>query len=152
MRGTGLCSALVDLTREARTVLNEDRLATMSPADERRLVILDDDALVGLLVESVARLAGVATCLTREADEFYDAVAECNPTHVVIDLTMPETSGEQVLSELATRGCRARIIVASGADAERLGRALTQARDGGLDVAGGLHKPFIAAELHALLA
>jgi CheY-like chemotaxis protein len=116
------------------------------------LVILDDDALVGLLVESVARLAGVATCLTRDAGEFYAAVTEWNPTHVVLDLTMPATSGEQVLTELATRGCRARIIVTSGADAERLDRALAQARDEGLDVAGGLPKPFVAASLRALLA
>ena len=152
VRGAGLCSLRVDLAREVRTLLNEGKLATMSPDNERRLVILDDDALVGLLIESAARLDGVVTCLTREADEFYDAVAECHPTHVVIDLTMPETSGEQVLSELAMRGCRARIIVASGADAERLGRALAQARDEGLDVAGGLPKPFAAAALHALLA
>ncbi len=124
----------------------------MSPAGERRLLILDDDALVGLLVESVARLAGVATRLTRAADEFYVAVENWHPTHVVLDLTMPETSGEQVLTELVARGCKARIIVASGAEAERLDRAVAQARAGGLDVAGALPKPFAAAALRALLA
>ena len=123
----------------------------MSPTGERRLLILDDDALVGLLVESVARLAGVATCLTREADEFYAAVVDWHPTHIVLDLTMPGASGEEVLSELATRGCRARIIVASGAEAERLHRAVEQARADGLDVAGGLSKPFVAAALRSLL-
>lgn len=122
----------------------------MSLTGERRLLILDDDALVGLLVESVARLAGVATCLTREADEFYAAFADWAPTHV-LDLTMPGTSGEQVLVELATRSCRARIIVTSGAEAERLDRAVAQARPDGLDVAGGLPKPFVAAALRALL-
>lgn len=124
----------------------------MSPAGDRRLLILDDDALVGLLVESVARLAGVATCLTRAADEFYGAVESWNPTHIVVDLTMPETSGEEVLAALAARGCTARIIVASGAEAERLDRAVAQARAGGLDVAGALPKPFAAAALRALLA
>lgn len=124
----------------------------MSPAGDRRLLILDDDALVGLLVESVARLAGVATCLTRAADEFYGAVESWQPTHIVVDLTMPETSGEEVLAALAARGCTARIIVASGAEAERLDRAVAQARAGGLDVAGALPKPFAAAALRALLA
>lgn len=123
----------------------------MNSSGERRLLILDDDALVGLVVESVARLAGVATCLTREADEFYAALTDWVPTHIVLDLTMPETSGEQVLSELATRSCRARIIVTSGAEADRLDRAVAQARAGGLDVAGGLPKPFVAAALRALL-
>ncbi len=124
----------------------------MSPPAQRRLLILDDDALVGMVVESVARLAGVATCVTREASEFYATVADWQPTHVVLDLTMPGTSGEQVLAELAVRGCRARIIVTSGADSERLDRAMAQARADGLDVAGGLPKPFVAAALRALLA
>ena len=74
------------------------------------------------------------------------------PTHIVLDLTMPGTSGEQVLTALAARGCRARIIVSSGAEAERLERAVAQARADGLDVAGGLPKPFVAAALRALLA
>ena len=124
----------------------------MSPTDPRRLLILDDDALVGLLVESVARLAGIATCLTRAADEFYVAAESWQPTHIVLDLTMPEASGEQVLAELAARGCAARIIVASGAESERLDLAVAQARAAGLDVAGALPKPFAAAALRALLA
>ena len=124
----------------------------MSPSAERRLLILDDDALVGMVVESVARLAGVATRVTREASEFYAAVADWQPTHVVLDLTMPVTSGDQVLAELAARGCQARIIVTSGANAERLDHAMAQARADGLDVAGGLPKPFVAAALRTLLA
>ena len=123
----------------------------MSPVDGRRLLILDDDALVGMLVESVARLAGVATCVTREVGEFYAAATDWGPTHIVLDLTMPEASGEQVLAELAARGCRARVIVTSGVEAERLDRAVAQARADGLDVAGGLPKPFVAAALRALL-
>ena len=101
----------------------------MNAASERRLLILDDDALVGLLVESVARLAGVTTCLTREADEFYAAAADWGPTHVVLDLTMPGASGEEVLAELAARGCRARIIITSGAVLKQvccqMGRGIT---------------------------
>lgn len=123
----------------------------MSEVDRRRLLILDDDPLVGLLVESVARLAGVATCLTREADEFYAALDRWQPTHIVLDLTMPVTSGEDVLRELAARGCRARIIVTSGAERERLDAAMAQAHAAALDVAGLLPKPFVAAALRALL-
>lgn len=123
----------------------------MSEAEARRLLILDDDPLVGMLVESVARLAGVATCLTREADEFYEALDHWQPTHIVLDLTMPGTSGEQVLGELARRGCRARIIVTSGAERDRLDSAMAQARADALEVAGVLPKPFLPASLRALL-
>lgn len=124
----------------------------MTAADLRRLLILDDDPLVGLLVDSVARLAGMASCLTRETDEFYDAVDSWQPTHIVLDLTMPGTSGEQVLQELAVRGCPARIIVTSGAERDRLDRAMVQARAAGLAVAGVLPKPFVVSALRALLA
>lgn len=124
----------------------------MSAMAPRRLLILDDDMLVGVLVETVAQLAGAATRLTREPGEFYAALTEWHPTHIVLDLTMPQTSGEQVLDALIQRGCRARIIVTSGAEALRLERALDQARRGGLDVAGSLTKPFVAAALRALLA
>lgn len=124
----------------------------MSPMAPRRLLILDDDVLVGVLVETVAQLAGAATRLTREPDEFYAALDAWHPTHIVLDLTMPQTSGEQVLDALIQRGCRARIIVTSGAEAQRLERALDQARSGRLDVAGSLTKPFFAAALRALLA
>ena len=123
----------------------------MSEAEARRVLILDDDALVGMLVESVARLAGMATCLTREADEFYEALDRWQPTHIVLDLTMPGLSGEQVLSELARRGCRARIIVTSGAERDRLDSAMALAQAEGLDVAGVLPKPFVLASLRALL-
>lgn len=124
----------------------------MTATAQRRLLILDDDALVGCVVESIAQLAGLETRLTREPDDFYKELQTWQPTHVVLDLTMPHTSGEEVLDALAARGCQARIIVTSGAESDRLARALAQARRGGLDVAGSLSKPFAAAALRALLA
>lgn len=124
----------------------------MSDSLERRLLILDDDALVGMLVESVARLAGAATCVTREPAEFYATLADWQPTHIVLDLTMPDTTGEAVLHELAERGCRARIILSSGAERERLDSAMAQACTEGLVVVGVLPKPFAAAALRVLLA
>lgn len=123
----------------------------MNTKAERRLLILDDDALVGFVVESIAQLAGLDTRLTRQPDDFYAELQAWQPTHVVLDLTMPHTSGEQVLDALAARGCQARIIVTSGAESERLERALAQARRSGLNVAGALAKPFAAAALRALL-
>ena len=123
----------------------------MTARAERRLLILDDDALVGFVVESIAQMAGLDTRLTRQPDEFNDVLQTWHPTHVVLDLTMPQTTGEQVLEALAEQNCQARIIVTSGAERARLESALMQARRGGLDVAGGLSKPFTAAALRTLL-
>jgi CheY-like chemotaxis protein len=117
----------------------------------RRLLILDDDPLVGLLIESVARLAGAQTCLTHSHDSFFAALADWAPSHIVLDLTLPGMPGEAVLQALAQRGCGARIIVASGAEPQRLAAAAQQAAAAALDVAGTLNKPFAPAALRALL-
>ncbi|MBT9488472.1 MAG: response regulator [Rubrivivax sp.] len=121
-------------------------------ADERRVLILDDDPLVGLLVETVARLAGAATQLTTTHAEFHTACQAWSPTHIVLDLTLPGFTGEQVLAELAALGCRARIVVSSGADTVRMGEAVALGRELQLDIAGALPKPFAPAALRVLLA
>ena len=119
-----------------------------------RLLILDDDELVGILVETVGRLAGLSTQRTLHHDAFLAALADRGaepPSHVVIDLTMPGMAGEEVLRELAAVGCGARIIVCSGADPERLASAAALAASLGLRFAGILPKPFAPAALRRLL-
>jgi DNA-binding NtrC family response regulator len=116
-----------------------------------RLLVLDDDDLVGLLVETVGRLSGMNTRLCRAPEDFFAAMAAEAASHVVIDLNMPAMSGEQVLQELAQRQCRARIIVCSGADPGRLAAASALAMALGLDIAGTLPKPFLPAALRRLL-
>jgi CheY-like chemotaxis protein len=121
-------------------------------AGPRRVLILDDDPLVGMLVDTVARLDGAQTRLTSSHAQFHAALHEWSPTHIVLDLTLPGFSGEDVMAELAAAGCRARIVVSSGVDAQRLAEALALGARLQLDIAGGLPKPFAPAALRALLA
>ncbi|MES1163004.1 MAG: DNA-binding response regulator, partial [Rhizobacter sp.] len=71
---------------------------------------------------------------------------------IVLDLTMPGMGGEEVLTELARRGCRARIIVSSGLERARIDAAVAGGTAASLDMAGTLPKPFLPAALRALLA
>ncbi|MBC7939082.1 MAG: response regulator, partial [Chitinophagaceae bacterium] len=119
-------------------------MSIVDPAP-RRVLILDDDAMVGMLIETVARLDGVATRLTAMPDDFFAALDSWQPTHIVLDLTMPALSGEAVLQALAQRGCAACLVISSGADVQRLQHAAAQARAQGLMVAGTLSKPFVPA-------
>ena len=119
-----------------------------------RLLILDDDELVGILLETIGRLAGMATQLTSHHEAFFAALADPAaepPSHVVIDLTMPGMAGEEVLRQLAAVACRSRIVVCSGADPERMAAAAALARSLGLRFAGTLPKPFAPAALRRLL-
>lgn len=123
-------------------------------ADERRLLILEDDELIGLLVSTVAQLEGIAAWRYAEPEAFFAALdtATAMPTHILMDMTLPGSSGEDVLRQLAARGIRARIVIASGVDDERLTAAAELACAIGLELAGVLRKPFLPTALRALLA
>jgi CheY-like chemotaxis protein len=123
----------------------------MEGASPRRLLVLDDDELVGVLVETIGRLAGLHTRLTADHAAFFLALQEFRPDLIFLDLTMPAMAGEDVLRGLAHLHCTARVIISSGASAERLVDAAALARQCGLATAGTLVKPFTPADLRALL-
>lgn len=117
-----------------------------------RLLILDDDATVGQVLLMGAQVSGFEARHCTEVEAFFEALAGWPPSHVAIDLTLPGTSGVQVLQRLAAAGCRARVLICSGAGAAELAAALAETRVLGLDGAGVLPKPFALATLRQLLA
>jgi DNA-binding response OmpR family regulator len=85
-----------------------------------RLLILDDDATVGQVLVAGARVSAFEARLCTALADFLAALAAFEPTHLAIDLTLPECSGIEVLRQVAAAGCRARVIVCSGAGAADL--------------------------------
>lgn len=121
-------------------------------AQQRRLLVLDDDEMVGQLLVFVAQRAGFEARMCDRPQAFFDLVASWSPTHLAIDLAMPEMDGAEVMVQLGASLCPARIIISSGAGPAETDAALQQARSLGLDVAGVLAKPFSLSSLRALLA
>lgn len=119
---------------------------------QRRLLILDDDPLVGQLLLAGARAAGCEARLCSDVAAFLAALEAWAPSHLSVDLNLPETNGIEVLRRVAQAGCRARVIICSGAGRAELDEALAQARALALPTAGVLPKPFTLATLRALLA
>jgi EAL domain-containing protein (putative c-di-GMP-specific phosphodiesterase class I)/ActR/RegA family two-component response regulator len=119
---------------------------------ERRLLILDDDPMIGRTMQAIAEAAGVATRFTVEPAEFFRWLEEWQPSHIALDLVMPEMDGVQVLARLAEVSCRARIIISSGVGGRVLDAAGRSAAEHGLDIAGVLPKPFTADALRRMLA
>jgi DNA-binding response OmpR family regulator len=117
-----------------------------------RLLILDDDAMVGQILKMAAQSAGFEVQWCEHHPAFFGAVADWHPSHVAVDLLMPEMSGVEVLHRLAAMGCRARVIVSSGLGLGELDAALAQARALGLQTAGVLPKPFSLATVRSLLS
>lgn len=118
---------------------------------EPRLIILDDEPMVGHTMEGIAEAAGYRVRLTIDADEFFRALREFTPDCIAIDLIMPGMDGVQVMEALAQAGCRAGIIITSGSGQRVLDAASRAAAENGLRILGVLHKPFRPAELRSLL-
>jgi FixJ family two-component response regulator len=117
-----------------------------------RLLILDDDETVGRLLAFVAESVDFEARLCERPQAFFDAVADWSPTHVAIDLSMPEIGGLEVVRRLAAAGCRAEVIISSGAGQAEIEAAALEARTLGMRTCGVLPKPFSVASVRALLA
>lgn len=118
----------------------------------KRLLILDDDESVGQTLKSIAELCGAEVLFTPCPKEFFEAVKEFSPTHIAIDLAMPEMDGVQVMQLLAEQSCMAKIIISSGQGSRVVEAAGRSASIHGLHVIGALHKPFSVDQVRDLLS
>ncbi len=116
-----------------------------------RLLVLDDDEAVAETIALVAETSGFEVATTTGFEAFWAALDAFAPTHVTLDLSMPQMDGIEVLQRLAARGFDGTVIVCSGLDRRVLEAAQRSAFEHGLDGVGLLPKPFLPAELRALL-
>jgi len=119
--------------------------------DSGRLLIFDDDPGVGNIIRLIAEKSGLSARLVTHPEDFFRAVGEWRPTHITIDLVMPDMDGVQVLVELAARNCKANVIITSGMGGRVLDAAGRSASDHGLNIVGVLAKPFGTAAMQELL-
>ena len=116
-----------------------------------RLLILDDDPDVAHTLQMIAEGAGLDVRSCHLPDAFFTELTDWNPTHIALDLVMPDMDGVEVMGELATLGCDARIIISSGVAGRVLESAERAALEHGLRIIGVLSKPFSATRFRALL-
>src|SRR3569833_3927150 len=75
----------------------------MSPAD--RIVLIDDDRVVGEIVSGLANSMGLQCAVTRVPDEFFQRVGP-ETSVIILDLVMPEMDGIEILRLLRERKCK----------------------------------------------
>lgn len=118
-----------------------------------RLLILDDELAIGQTIKNIAETDDMTVIYSSTAEEFFRVLGEWEPTHIAIDLIMPDMDGVQVLARLGEENCQAKIIIISGAVGGRvLDAAGRSAFEHGLDIAGVLPKPFSPGDLRKMLA
>jgi len=116
-----------------------------------RLLILDDDPDIGRMIGFILGGVGVESRAVSSPDDFLREIDDWGPTHLAIDLVMPEMDGIAVLRLLAARQCRARIIITSGVGSRILDAARRVASEHGLRISGVLPKPFTPTALRTLI-
>lgn len=118
----------------------------------KRLLILDDDADIGATIANIARTVGFEAMSVTESESFFAQVDTWSPSHIAIDLVMPEVDGIEVMRRLGGAACPASIIITSGVGSRVLDAAKRSALEHGLRLGGVVSKPFTPAKFRALLA
>jgi EAL domain-containing protein (putative c-di-GMP-specific phosphodiesterase class I)/ActR/RegA family two-component response regulator len=118
---------------------------------DNRILVIDDEKPMAMLIVKIATAAGYDAKMTTDATAFFQLLAHWQPSHVVLDLNMPNVDGIQLLRQLAERGSRARVMIASGVDGKLIETAKRLSIEHGLDHVATIQKPFRAAALRQLL-
>jgi EAL domain-containing protein (putative c-di-GMP-specific phosphodiesterase class I)/ActR/RegA family two-component response regulator len=118
----------------------------------KRLLVIDDDPAMCDLVVQVAQDRGFETASATRQVEFKRLCHEFRPTFIVMDLTMPDSDGIELLRFLGSGNNKATIILVSGVEKKILSAAKQVGVDLGLNIGGALQKPVEISALEAMIS
>lgn len=117
----------------------------------KRLLICDDEAAFGRLVQHVAEDLGYEVRATTEGRAFMEAYSAFAPTTIIIDMIMPGMDGNELVLWLAKQKSTARLIIITGFTPDYAAHAKVLAEYKGLRPVTTLNKPIELSELRAVL-
>jgi DNA-binding response OmpR family regulator len=103
---------------------------------EKRVLVVDDDAAIRTLLMTIVRRRGMAADAASDGAEALERLARCEYCVMLLDLMMPHRSGWDVLGEIARWPLERRpiiIVLTAGSEPRSLDPTL---------VAGTVRKPF----------
>lgn len=114
------------------------------------LLSIDDDEAMRIIVSDIARLAGFSTIDAGRPKTILAAIDQ-QPDAIVLDISMPDMDGIEVIFELIKRSWKGKLIILSGFNKEVLSAAKSIATISGINLLACLTKPFDINELKQLL-
>lgn len=118
---------------------------------EKRLLVVDDEPEFGELVRKVATGLGYEARATTNGRAFQDAYYELCPTHIVMDMVMPEMDGNELVLWLMEQNYAAHLII-TGYSPDYAKDASVLAEFNGLRSVITLTKPIGLARLREVLS
>ncbi len=116
------------------------------------LLIVDDDRLQRLLIGETARRVGYEVAMAGSLEEAVRLLDERRFATLVLDLSLGERDGIEVIRHMAEAGHRPTVLVISGFDDRIRDAALRVVRAAGLVAVGTLRKPLSLGGLREQLA
>lgn len=117
----------------------------------RRLLIVDDEKDFGSYVGEVAEGLGFDARVTASGAEFRAAFAEFQPTHVSLDMIMPDQDGVEIIQWLGLQQTSLKVLLISGYNPQHMEVAAALGKANKLEVVASLQKPVALAKLRAAL-
>jgi CheY-like chemotaxis protein len=143
--GRGSCFSVLLPASGVQTDAGKPAVRSAAPRPTRVLII-DDEALVRAQLRRSLELRGFTVLEAADGAAGLAAVVETRPDLVILDLTMPELDGAEVLLRLRASGSKVPVIVSSGHLDVSFERRLP--RDG---FEAFLAKPYGASDLAAAI-
>ena len=112
-----------------------------APPLGRPLLIVDDDRAQRLLLAQVAQRCGFVVDMAGSVAEAVDLIDQRDHAIVILDLSLGQGDGVEVLRHLASAGRHPSVLVISGFDERIRDAAVRFAMTVGLATIGTLHKP-----------
>ena len=118
---------------------------------KNRVLVIDDDARIGRIVQRVANKLRVDTSVIDNPDLFESTYLRYQPNIIFLDLQMPRLDGVELLRKLAENDCKAAIILMSGMDKSVMETAIKFGQSVSLQMVGTLSKPMNIVDLERVL-
>ena len=120
-------------------------------ADRLLFAIVEDDPFMAQLVSDMLLTGGVEVQVFTFGLDLLQCANLLNFKTIVLDLSLPDIDGFDLMDKLAADVIGMSIVLMSGHDAATLRGASIYANGIGLNVRGALTKPFTRGELFAAL-
>jgi len=78
---------------------------------ETEVLVADDDLIVRLMVRGLVQGAGIKCRLACDGNEALQAIRDCLPPAVILDVNMPGIDGYEVLAAIRSEGLPVRVIM-----------------------------------------